>query len=96
MSKMTLPKLDSVPACPKCNGSETKAEYHQDDHHHSQCPVGKAQHTDWTNEHVLKRCLRCGYSWGEGIYRPDAVSKSDGPALGPQGEYPSEVGTDER
>jgi uncharacterized Zn finger protein len=63
-----LPKLDSVVACPKCGSTVHHVVYHRDDHNNF-CPVGEAARTDYPREHMLKRCERCGYSWGEDIYR---------------------------
>ena len=76
---MSLPTYDPHRPCPKCGHLEAATRYREFsplssrelgglrsyDRDACSCPL--CTHTDFSPEHLARRCLRCQYEWAEGV-----------------------------
>ena len=69
-----LAPFDETAACPKCGSQDVNAYYHEStcgSSHRSTCPVycvgSHLKRECCENEHIDRRCRRCGFAWAEAV-----------------------------
>lgn len=63
-----LKPFDETAKCPKCQGADISAQYN--DGSHLFCPL---RYPESHEEHIDRRCCRCGFRWAEGLAVPLAL-----------------------